>query len=89
MTEFIKWLEKYGESGIHLKGLNPFEYGQAIWIVMQKDINRLRSLYVESVAEKCKCKANTVVNHDLVDHNLDLKKEIKRLKKKCGEEDND
>lgn len=33
--EFDEWFEINGESGIHLEGLSPKEYGQAIWATME------------------------------------------------------
>lgn len=32
---FEDWLDEHGEGGIHLDGLSPREYGQAIWAAMR------------------------------------------------------
>ena len=32
---FDIWLDEYAEGGIHLEGLTPKEYGQAIWAALK------------------------------------------------------
>lgn len=41
---------------------------------------RLLSQFAESVCKECKCEVNTQVNHDIIDRNLKLREENKKLR---------
>lgn len=53
-NDFNTWLDEKAESGIHLVGLTPFEYGQSIWasmineIALLKEFSKVTKFYMDA-----------------------------------------